>query len=887
MDDLLLVLALIPLAILAAFVALFVMHAQMRRRLETLEARLRLLEAHPEPRIGAAEPLAAPSAAPPEVAAPAASTALPPPLPPHIAAAAPRPPGFAQQIADWLAENWFYAVAALSLALAGIFAGQYAAERGMLPPAARLALAIGVGALLIGAGEAIRRRWGDAEDAATAYLPSVFSGAGLVTLYGAALTGQMLYGLFSPGETLAALVLVAALSVVLGWFYGPLLAAIGVIGATLAPFLAGGEAGTGWLIEGYFALVMLSGLIINAAKKWRFLDELSLALPFAAGAVVAQAMPAPAPFLCLSTLVPAIATIFIGGSLQPRLEATPVVARLRHGQIGDVAWRQWLPLLVWGAGTLGIASVQNGQESTFVEGVVALSSLFLLAAFWSRTAPAASDYPILPALGLFGLALWIGPYDLAPAGPPQIVATAFFTLLGAAALLSMAAIARSAEARGAPAFWWAAGAAVLAPGLLVAQDVFHAPAQVIGTTLWATIVLAFAALATLLAERAARRDGPDRARMSLAALAAMTLIALALFILLSKAALSVALGVLVLGAVAMDDRWKLPHLAWFAQTGVAVLAWRTLVDPGIDWALFGATYLDLFLAHAPPAAALAAAWLLLREHDRPVTRAAIEGGFALVAGTGLSLLLARALEDLTVAGSAIPQHLLLGLIGTVWSVSGWSALRTAAATPRGAGESRALTAARWLRRITGTLSFLSAAVALSMAAFPLNPIFWWSAVVLGPVGLSSLLLAYGLPGLVLLFIARETALAVWGRLVAAVAGAGLVALYLFLSVAQLWRGNDLNAVAMGDGELWSYTALLLVIGAGLLVAALLRRATWLRYLADGVLVLAIAKVFLLDAADLDGLTRAASFLILGLALAGLAWINRRAALAATGGPDTP
>ena len=36
----------------------------------------------------------------------------------------------------------------------------------------------------------------------------------------------------------------------------------------------------------------------------------------------------------------------------------------------------------------------------------------------------------------------------------------------------------------------------------------------------------------------------------------------------------------------------------------------------------------------------------------------------------------------------------------------------------------------------------------------------------------------------------------------------------------------------------------------------------------------MAKVFLLDAAGLTGLTRVVSFLGLGLSLAGLAWLNR-------------
>ena len=41
-----------------------------------------------------------------------------------------------------------------------------------------------------------------------------------------------------------------------------------------------------------------------------------------------------------------------------------------------------------------------------------------------------------------------------------------------------------------------------------------------------------------------------------------------------------------------------------------------------------------------------------------------------------------------------------------------------------------------------------------------------------------------------------------------------------------------------------------------------------------VIGLSVAKVFLIDVTDLDGLTRVFSLLVLGLALAALAWLNR-------------
>lgn len=88
-------------------------------------------------------------------------------------------------------------------------------ENGILPPAARVASALAFGLGLIGAGEYIRRRCGEAEDSATAYLPSVFAGAGLVSLFGAVLSAQMLYGLIGGTSGMISMIVVAGIAMVL------------------------------------------------------------------------------------------------------------------------------------------------------------------------------------------------------------------------------------------------------------------------------------------------------------------------------------------------------------------------------------------------------------------------------------------------------------------------------------------------------------------------------------------------------------------------------------------------------------------------------------------------------------------------------------------------
>jgi len=65
---------------------------------------------------------------------------------------------------------------------------------------------------------------------------------------------------------------------------------------------------------------------------------------------------------------------------------------------------------------------------------------------------------------------------------------------------------------------------------------------------------------------------------------------------------------------------------------------------------------------------------------------------------------------------------------------------------------------------------------------------------------------------------------------------------------------------------------LLGLGALLFYQSLARRSAMIRKAGLVVIGLAVAKVFLVDVTDLDGLTRV--FSLLGLALAALAWLNR-------------
>ena len=183
----------------------------------------------------------------------------------------------------WLTTNWVYAVSALSLALAGVFFVQYGMEKGLLPPGLRVIFALVFGAGLIAGGEWLRRRSGDGEETDTAYLPSVFAGAGIVTVFAAILAARQLYGLIGPQMAFAGHIATAILAIGLGWIYGPLLVAVGLLGAALAPFVVAGDSDPGPWLYAYFALITGVGLAVDAIRRWAWVSVLALVLGYGTG----------------------------------------------------------------------------------------------------------------------------------------------------------------------------------------------------------------------------------------------------------------------------------------------------------------------------------------------------------------------------------------------------------------------------------------------------------------------------------------------------------------------------------------------------------------------------------------------------------------------------
>jgi uncharacterized membrane protein len=327
-------------------------------------------------------------------------------------------------------------------------------------------------------------------------------------------------------------------------------------------------------------------------------------------------------------------------------------------------------------------------------------------------------------------------------------------------------------------------------------------------------------------------------------------------------------------------------LAWIAALAAVAVAWRagalvgalaTLAAIAGAWAvlplntwleegLYGLSGSPVAAGDLPgpahtlqylvPGVAAAAAWRLLA--------APVDG-------------LRRVIEAVALGGAIVAVHVLYRHLFTAVAGSDFAATGVIA---RALWEALLLAAA-WLAMERG---WARAALALALMAlahfawFALvlhNPL--WSTQAVGPVPVANALVpayAAGIAGLVLLrrCLPAEPR---WFRWAADAALMVTVALFALSQLRQAFAGSVLTAAPVGPGEdlLRSIAGIALAIGFLLWGSRGGGRAWRIGSLA--VMVVAVLKVFLVDAAGLEGLGRVASFMALGFSLIGIGWFYNR------------
>lgn len=819
------------LMILGAFAAIYA----LMRRVTALEQALRDVEARnispretaaPAPRAAAEIVRAAaperrvdvdvepePTAPPPLLREPAHS---PPPRKPPEPRAPPAPLNFETLIGGRL-PIW---IGGIALVLSGFFLVRYSIENGLLGPGARTLLAALFGLALVAASEAARRFPATAEDPRVA---QALAGAGVASLYATLYMAAALYHLVAPLPAFFLVGLVTALAMALSLRHGPPTAIMALAGGFLAPLVAGFDAAGIAPLLVYLALFVaaLFGLAIHRGWGWLALAAsiagfgwvsfLIAALPDRPGDLAAVAGFAIVLAIGASTAFPA--TGLANRWLRIAPLAAGLIQLLALAPSLDFGALPWGFYLILSAATLGLA----WRDRIYLPGAIAAIVLLL----------------VLEGVALVQLERSVTPLA-------ALAATLLFAIPGHA-------FARRGTG------WPAIALLGTAGPVLVAQAC--AP-SLLGPWQYCGLELLAAASCAHLAWRLRSAEGGTAltaatALAGLLAAAGLAQIVPDPWIALPLVAVMLALAAWArfVRAPALHDLPAFPFAAAILASPLTLTALANLVFVSLSGDRLPYLHIpalgDLVRALLLPTLA---ALVLLADPQmfRRLRR------FVLVSAVTLAILLVYVLAKQPLAIATLDRFVTLGfieraLLTQACLAAGWALLRS----KRLPALARVLLALGLLRLFWFDL-------------FLLNPVFIDQAVGGIPL-LNAAVLHLGLAAFWFWTLTPR-----WSRALAA----ALTIAALLAAVRQSVHGSILTG-GITTAENGGYSAALLACALIWLWRGITAAKHDLRVAGLALLTAVTLKVFLIDAAALDGLLRILSFLGLGLALIGIGWAYSR------------
>src|SRR5262249_61509572 len=144
----------------------------------------------------------------------------------------------------------------------GIFIVGFSMEAGLIGPGVRVSRGGLLATALVAAGEWTRRReiGGNPIYAENAHIPSILTAAGTTVAFATIYAAYALYEFLVPGTAFVLLGIVALATLAAALLHGPALAALGQIGAFVAPMLVASDAPNFWALSIYLAIVTAASL---------------------------------------------------------------------------------------------------------------------------------------------------------------------------------------------------------------------------------------------------------------------------------------------------------------------------------------------------------------------------------------------------------------------------------------------------------------------------------------------------------------------------------------------------------------------------------------------------------------------------------------------------
>ncbi|MCI9866005.1 DUF2339 domain-containing protein [Rhizobium skierniewicense] len=783
-----------------------------------------------------------------------------------------------------LGARWAVWAGGLALALGGIFLVKYSIESGLLSPAVRLSMAAAFGLMLMAAGEAVRRKAmpGIATAYSNAMIPGILTAAGALTLFGVTYAAYGIYDYIGPTTAFILLALVGFATIGLSLLHGQALAGLGLLGSMVTPALISTETPNIWALFGFLTASWLATAAASRSQRWHFVPALAnvglglWAIGYMVYAPLIEAEPVVASLL---TMIAGSIWIWPGkytsqpagmAVYAPRLDSRfPVIRELLGRPPASLnvtlSLAIVLPALAFSVIETGITMHPAFAMAVLVLGLAAMgagrnhavwSAIFAsLAALGCANLLAGFGVNYLPTVGDGTATLSSVGIDVAAQAPVTRIMGILFLLFSWQAIRRKSVLDPSFGA-----MWAFIGVAVpLGLGIIsfveygnLTRDWLHAA---YGLAV-ALVLLGGAYRLTLK-----REDGfttPINI-MLIGSFLAFVFIVHTLTSGLATTLLIPAIGFVYVLATRRVSWSALPWAMVLACVFVlGRIAWEpTIVGPQN----LGTTpvFNALLPGYGIPALlAIASAWLL---RDWPGARVKnILQAIASLLGLLTIAILVRHAMNGGVLNSATPTLgeqsiytlLTIGMSGVLMT------LDMKSPSP----------VFRYGSMVAGVIAMANVLIA---HFYGLNPYLTGEST--GPWPFFNLLLiGYLLPAIAyagLAWYARDKRPAAYVTALA-LSGAALGFAWATLSVRHFWQGENIaDWKGFLQGETYSYSVVWLVIGVLLLVLGSRFDAKSLRLASAALVFLAVAKAFLIDMSNLEGVLRALSFIGLGVVLIGI------------------
>lgn len=811
-----------------------------------------------------------------------------------------------------LGARWAVYAGGLALALGSVFLVHYSIEAGLLGPRVRLLLGLALSAALIGLGEWFRRsdRKLGIGAAYNAHIPSILTAAGTIAAFATVYAAHGIFGFIGALTAFLALGLIGIGTMFAAALHGPWLAGLGLAGSYITPVLVTSKSSNPWALVVFLGVVAASALVLARVRVWLWLAATAVAGAVIWGLLIVTKASWSSQALEAMQWTDAS---YIHAGLQLLL-AGVIVAVLPHLSPRDKPIApDWVAHACLGA-LVGLAVVSLASISAFDTRwlLFAFSFIGVLCAVAYMSVPAAGACALAgvvaagvalfwPAAGGAGplpyLDPWLGGVLRRPDPTNSYLAV---LLLGVAPAFGVGVWRLyhqhwfSVKTAG----LYALGATAL-PLIVLAfayMRVSQFESSVMFTGIGVIAAVSFWALGELFLRRerfvetlpgsAAADDDkatPDAlravelpaARVATGAFTCAGIAALcfAIAVFVDRSLLTAALAVTALGIAWVSTTRDVPilrHAVWGIGTLVTL---RFLIAP---WQLMenvGTTPIFnwLLVIYGIPALAFYFAGRVLRyERDRPDLATNICDGLAMFF---LALLVFFEVRHFVYGGRTLAvdfNHVEAGLHAFSALALSQIALRQSAIL-----KGPVYTFAS---RLFAWLGIAYCALGLGIGVNP----YLTGETVVGPPVISSLLVAYLLPGIAALYVARVSYGLGISRLSGACAVTGILLVFLFVTYetrhvfqgASIWHRHSTSGM-----EMWAYTAVWLALGIGFLAYGFWREMTMPRVASAVLIVAACLKVVFVDLSGVSGLWRAASFICLGAVLIGIGLFYQRVVFA--------